>query len=136
MTNIDSATTTASFFQEMCIHLFAGVDLVKPSTIYYNSREVLTGLPGASCEAGNQRASGSKRGSSASSVPFKSRQDTGSATIGVKEDSMFRDNKNMDTAVIVALEERVRVSCVISNDGPGSFKDILIRFASQCVMKS
>ena len=114
---VDSTTTTASFLQEMCIHLmFTGVDLVKPSTIYYNSREVLTGLPGPTGEAGNQRCnssgSGSKRGSSTSSMLFRSRQETGSATVSVQEDSVFRDNNNMDTSVIVALEERVTVSCV------------------------
>lgn len=101
---------------------------MKPSTIYYNSREVLTGLPAASGEAGNQRCnfsgSGSKRGSSASSMPFRSQQDTGSAIVSVQEDSVFRDH-NMDTAVIVALEDRVKVSCVISNDGPSLFKDMV-----------
>ena len=123
-----TCTVTTSFLQEICIHLFTGVDLVKPSTIYYNSREVLTGLPGAPGEVENQRrnssSSGSKRGCSASSMSFKSQRATDSATVSIQEDSVFGDN-NVDTTVIVALEERMRVSCVISNNIPRSLWGIL-----------
>lgn len=59
--------TTTCVSKYIIYNLFAGVDLVKPSTIYYNTNELLKGLPGAGKDETSLRQKGlSKRDSSGS----------------------------------------------------------------------
>ena len=100
------------------VHCFTGVDLVKPSTIYYNSAEVMKGIPSKAGKTslspkrvGKSSTSESGSASSAPSTPapsvkFKSPKRLGSTVSA--QDAVFGDL--VDTARVAALEDSLKVS--------------------------
>ena len=108
------------------IHLiFAGVDLVKPATIYYNASDILKGLPAAGKEeaALNQKGR-SKRGSSSSeervtpstpsapapAVRSKPAQRSLSVAGAAHAQQDSASLNLIETARVAALEDRLKVS--------------------------
>lgn len=102
---------------------FTGVDLVKPSTIYYNSAELMKGLPGRPKETNKVNASQSKVRESSSSEDRLSVSSTPSTpvmssklkspkhsfpSVSSRQDSL--SGELVDTARLVAIEERIDVS--------------------------
>ena len=97
--------------------LYPGVDLVKPSTIYYNSAEVLKGLPAKPSQSdppqtlprGSSTSSSDDRYtvSSTPSTPQASRKSKSpKRTVAAMQDAVFGDL--VDAATVSALEERIQ----------------------------
>ena len=98
----------------LTLYPLPGVDLVKPSTIYYNSAEVLTGLPTKPSQSdppqtlprGSSISSSDGRYSTPSTPQASRKLKSPKRSVAAMQDAVFGDL--VDAATVSALEDRIQ----------------------------